>query len=300
MVHDDCPPLWKPTAGAALLLHGLSGSHLSPLLVRLTTKLVERGVRVFRWDLRGCGAGAGLARYPYHAGCSRDLDLVVQSVLTWCEFAGDEPSSENQCDITTAPRCQYLILFGVSLGGNILLKYLGENPELVPEQIRQAIAINPPIDLSRSVDTLNGTLNRLYDRHFLGALMKDLDERRRLLPDAPMPSGSSRPRRLRDFDNWYTAPMSGYATADDYYSSCSALQFMPQIRVPTTVITSQDDPMVPGQIFTATADQWSPRTRLVMAPRGGHVGYIARRGLDPDEFWLDWRVVDLITLGMVD
>lgn len=282
VVHDDCPESWRPGDRVALLMHGLSGSHQSPLLVRLTTKLTGQGIRVFRWDLRGCGAGVGLARFPYHAGRSDDLNKVIRNILTWCSSAG-----------TVAER--YLSLFGVSLSGNILLKYLGEDPDRVPRQVCQAISVNPPIDLLHSVSALGGLLTSWYDRHFVAKLSHDLEIRRQQRPDAPVPVSASKPRSLMQFDDWYTAPVSGFSTAQDYYSKCSAKQFMSKIRVPTTVITSTDDPMVPLSSITATTDQWAACVRLAIAAGGGHVGYIARRGTDPDEFWLDWRIVDLIT-----
>ena len=155
--------------------------------------------------------------------------------------------------------------------------------------------MNPPIDLARSVDTLNGRVNRWYDRHFVRALLQDVQQRRQLRPDAPMPTSTRLPSGLREFDDWYTAPISGYLIAKNYYEQCSALQFMRDVQVPTPVITSRDDPLVPIEMVVETVRHGAVHARLVIANRGGHVGYIARRGLDPDEFWLDWRVVDLVT-----
>jgi len=292
VVHDDCPVGWQPGDRAALLMHGLVGSHQSPLLVRLATKLNQVGIRVFRWDMRGCGAGAGLARLPYHAGCSQDLHRVVNSVLTWCRSDSTAPMAEEHDPNAHQP---FLNLLGVSLSGNILLKYLGEAPERTPPELMQAIVVNPPIDLARSVGTLRGKVTRWYDRHFVAKLVADLKQRHKLRPDAPMPATNFLPRGLMEFDNWYTAPISGFSTAQDYYDRCSAEQFMPEIRLPTTVITSRDDPMVPVQMFTASLDRWSPQVRLAIAAGGGHVGYFARRGIDPDPFWLDWRIVELMT-----
>ena len=291
VIHDDRPADWEPGDPAAVLMHGLSGSHLSPLLVRLAAKLNSLGVRVFRWDMRGCGAGAGLARLPYHAGRSDDLAQVLKSVVDWCKPVGPAaPNHQKRAD--TRP---FLHLLGVSLSGNILLKYLGESPERVQPGVSQAIAVNPPIDLARSVGALGGSLTGLYDRHFVGKLVRDLQQRRSQRPDAPMPAHRNRPRGVMEFDNWYTAPVSGFSSAREYYDRCSAEQFLPEIQVPTTIITSRDDPMVPLPIFTAGMDRWSPQVRLVVAAGGGHVGYFARRGLDPDPFWLDWRIVELIT-----
>ena len=140
IVHDDCPPGWLPGQRVALLMHGLIGSHSSPLLVRLAAKLIERGVRVFRWDFRGCGAGAGLAKYPYHAGCSHDLAKVVNSVIAWSDHPETRtPHTSTSLVPTPSKTAPFLTLFGVSLSGNILLKYLGESPETVPAQWRRPL-----------------------------------------------------------------------------------------------------------------------------------------------------------------
>ncbi len=288
-VHDDCPVDWEPGGRAMLMGHGLGGCHRSPLLARLARKLCDRGVRVFRFDMRGCGAGAGLARRPYHAGRSDDLAEVVQAVLGWCASG---PHATPALRIGPPPS---LVLMGISLSGNILLKYLGENPARVPSAVKRAIAVNPPIDLARSVANLRGPMNRWYDHYFVTALRRHIADHARRLPDAPIPTTVLAPRRMEEFDDWYTAPMSGYATGADYYQRCSAAQFIPQIQLPTVVLTSRNDPMVPVDIFESSHSAWPEAVRLGIIDGGGHLGYIAKPGIDPDRFWLDWRIVELAT-----
>src|SRR5690606_10563588 len=98
------------------------------------------------------------------------------------------------------------------------------------------------------------------------------------------------PRKLFDFDDAYTAPVSGFGTAEEYYRRCSAAQFVKQIRVPTVIVTSRDDPLVPVASFEALS--LPACASRVIAESGGHLGYVARRGIDPDCRWMDWRVVD--------
>lgn len=282
-VHDDIPTGWQPGGRVAILSHGLADHHRSPLLVRLTDKLTERGVRVFRWDMRCCGAGLTWARRPYHAGCSDDLAAVVNGVLAWCR---DEAGSG-------APDPD-LSLFGVSLSGNVLLKYLGEAPDRVPAAVRCAIAVNPPIDLVVGCESIAARANRIYDRHFTGMLVKHLESWWQARPDAVRPAGTIRPRTLRQFDDWFTAPAIGYRDAMDYYRHASAAQFIPAIRLPTTIITSRDDPFVPFEMFATDRVAYPECVRLQATDQGGHVGYIGRAGDDPDTRWLDWRVVEII------
>ncbi|MEI6255187.1 MAG: alpha/beta fold hydrolase [Planctomycetota bacterium] len=287
VVHDDLPPGWTVEDPVAILSHGLCESHRGPLISRLAARLVARGVRVFRWDMRGCGAGMALARRPYHAGCSDDLQRVVEAVVDWC-------------GVDARGRPSPIALFGVSLSGNVLLKYLGENggdqPERIPAAVRLAIAVNPPIDLLMGVESLaSGGIRRVYDRYFVRRLLRHLDAWRRVRPDAPPLRPGPRPRSLWEFDDRFTAPALGFPDAEAYYRASSACPVIGDIRVPTVIITSQDDPLVPAAMFAADCVKLPEAVRLVMTRHGGHVGYIGRRGTDPDRRWLDWRVVDLVT-----
>lgn len=280
-LHDDTPKGWQPGGNVIVMAHGVSDDHRSPLLVRLTEKLNARGVRVFRWDMRGCGAGKSLARRPYHAGCSADLAKVIEAVLAWT--AGEDG------------RHAEVSLFGVSLGGNVILKYLGEAPELVPAAIRLAIAVNPPIDLVAGVEAIGSGASRLYDRHLTRRLLARLDEWWQERPDAVRPPGEGRrPRGLREFDEWYTAPAVGFRDALDYYTQSSSAQFIPAIRTPTSIIASKDDPLVPFAIFADDRVDYPACVQLIATDSGGHVGFVGRSEGDPDSRWLDWRVVEMV------
>lgn len=282
-VRDDIPAGWRPGGRVAILSHGLADDHRSPLLGRLTDKLMSRGVRVFRWDMRCCGAGLALARRPYHAGCSADLAAVVSQVVAWCR--------ESEAFAAADPQ---LSLFGVSLSGNVLLKYLGEDPDRVPAAVQQAIAVNPPIDLVMGCEAIASRRNRFYDRYFTSQLVRHLHRWWRVRADAVRPARDFQPQTLRQFDDWFTAPALGYRDALDYYRHESAAGFIPAIRVPTTVVTARDDPFVPFEMFGADRIAYPDTVHVVAPEQGGHVGFIGRAVGDPDSRWLDWRVVDLI------
>ncbi len=314
---DDCPPEWRAGDPAALMMHGLSGSARNAFLVRTASKLVRRGVRVFRLNLRGCGAGVGLARLPYNAGRSGDLQAAVLAVIEWCrepaglgeidlplphhrQEPGDNPAVREragvrglQQDASARHHETPLTLFGMSLSGNLLLKYLGEEGDQVPPAVRRAIAVNPPIDLARSVRTLERPLNRGYDRHFVQALIEHVKTQAQLRSDfAALPTPL--PRSLYDFDDRFTAPHGGYPDAAAYYRDASAQTRIAAIRVPTLILTSADDPLVPIEMFEEQRGHWPDSVQLVITRSGGHLGYVGSGHGDPDSRWLDWRVVEFV------
>lgn len=274
VLHDDFPGGWQPGGPVALLVHGLAGCHLSAYMIRIAGKLNDVGVRAFRLDLRNCGAAQGLARRPYHAGRSDDLRAVLGEIGHLC------PGSP-------------VGLAGFSLGANIVLKLLGESPGEVPENVERSVAVCPPVDLARCVDSLRRPGFGVYDRYFVKLMVRQLNATRRVLPEIPSVAIARRFRRIVEFDNHYTAPICGFGTAQRYYSACSASQFLADIRVPTLILASADDPLIPAEVFDDVAP--STTTILHIAESGGHLGFLACRGTDPDRRWMDWRVVDWIT-----
>jgi predicted alpha/beta-fold hydrolase len=258
---------------SALLLHGLAGSHQSGYMLRISAKLCARGIRVFRLDLRGCGAGVGLARHPLHAGRSEDaaaaLDFVHQL----------HPESS-------------IHLIGFSMGGNIVLKLGGELGKKAPRHLASIVGVSPPIDLAQCTSQIQRGLNQIYDRAFVKALIRHIAVRNNFVPDAYSRPLTPRPRRLMDFDSLFTAPLSGFADVHDYYSRASSGPLLRSISVPTLIITAASDPIVPIACFEQMA--FSPSTQLVVARCGGHLGFIAAKNQDPDYRWLDWRIVDWI------
>ncbi len=272
VLHEDCPPAWKPGERAVLLMPGLAGSHLSGYLARTAAKLNALGVRTFRLDHRGWGAGVGLARHPFHAGRSEDVLAAVRFLAELC------PDSA-------------LAVVGFSLSGNVVLKALGELADQLPRQLDKAAALTPPVDLSACADWMERPANRFYNRHLTGCLLQHLQENNRSLPANNGHSGKL-PRTLRTFDDLYTAPAGGFASVEDYYARSSSGPFLPRIKIPTLIIAAADDPMIPPASFQNLA--MSSRVHLHVAEGGGHLGFIGRQGADPDRRWLDWRIVDWI------
>jgi len=273
ILHDDCPAEWQNGDAVALLMHGLGGSHQSVYLRRVAQKLNARGVRAFRMDLRGCGAAIELARLPYHSGRSADAAAALTFLQTLC------PGSP-------------VTMVGYSLSGNIALKLAGECGDNPPGNLVSVLSVSPPADLTACSDWIGRPMNRGYDRYFAKLLAAQLAERRTLAPQAMHVDFPRKPTRLREIDDWFTAPICGFGTAENYYRISSAAPLMPEIRIPTMIIAAADDPLVPANTFQQL--RLSPSTTVHITRHGGHLGYIGASGADPDRRWIDWRVVDWV------
>ena len=272
VMHDDFPQDWRQGDHVVLMLHGLCGSHRSGYMVRLAARLQQRGVRSFRMDHRGCGAGTSLARHPYHAGRVEDLAAAVHMIERLC------PGSP-------------ISLAGFSLSGNLLLRYLGEFGADLPLSLFRAVAVCPPIDLHHCSSMLNASrMGQRYDSYFARRLVRQLSNTPQWREDVPLANVRRPPSRLYDFDELYTAPASGFESADHYYERASAKPVIGQIRVHTTILASQDDPVVSTHAFRGL--QLPPNVTLCLTQHGGHLGFVGRNGIDPDRRWMDWRLLE--------
>jgi predicted alpha/beta-fold hydrolase len=224
-------------------------------------------------DLRGCGAGIALARLPHHSGRSEDALAALDEIARLC------PQSRTA-------------LIGFSLGGNIVLKLLGEVGSRPPANLACGVAVCPPIDLAACVAALARPVYRWYDRYFARLLVARLAERQLVLPEAATVEFKQAPRGIYEFDDVFTAPICGYGTADNYYRQASSKPLLPDIALPTLILAAEDDPLVLCAPFREA--RLSNSTALHLARCGGHLGFVSRRGCDPDRRWMDWRIIDWI------
>ncbi|MCA9072349.1 MAG: alpha/beta fold hydrolase, partial [Planctomycetaceae bacterium] len=246
----------------------------SPYMKRVAGKLVNRGVRVFRMDLRGCGEGAGHARLPYHPGRSQDGLWAVRYVADLC------------------PRSP-LAFIGFSLGANLGLKMMGEFRDKLPTTLRRSIAINPPIELERSACALERFFTRIYNSRFVKCLMQQVEASTKLIRRNDLLARGKRFRKIREFDAYYTSAVWGFNSVSDFYADGSAAPWLKEISIPTLILASQDDPIVPCEVFAQTPR--SASVELHLTKTGGHLGFLGRKGSDGDRRWMEWRVVDWVT-----
>jgi len=233
----------------AYLFHGLGGTSEADYIRRTTALCLRRGYTVYAMNHRGCGAGVGLARHPYHSGRAEDLAAVIAY--------GRERH----------PRASHAAI-GFSLSANALLLLLGgQRGNILPDY---AIAFNAPIDLETCSLTLTRRFNRIYDSRFVLGCRRDL-VKKGLHRQYRVPANST----LRDFDRIYVAPAGGFRDRDDYYETCSAGKYVDRIEVPTAIFHSEDDPIIPAMIYRQT--KFSPSCLVHIERVGGHMGYLSAR-----------------------
>jgi uncharacterized protein len=268
LVLETVPPNWESHRPTAVLVHGLAGSADASYVVRVGQRLVGLGIRVVRVNLRGAGAGFGLARGIYHAGRSDDL----REVVNWLNER--DPGSR-------------IAMIGFSLGANLVLKLAAEASDVPVGGLDCVLAANPPIDLAACARLMLSRENRLYDWNFvrwLRVMVRRLHDR---FPELGSPALDG-VKTLYDFDDHYTAPRNGFGTADEYYRRCSLGTALARIQVPGLIVHAMDDPFVASEPLIRAERPDDLAVELV--PNGGHLGYLSRRRWQGDRRWLDARL----------
>jgi predicted alpha/beta-fold hydrolase len=183
-----------------------------------------------------------------------------------------------------------VVVAGISLGGNLLLKYLGEG-EVHPE-VRAAVAVSAPLDLEASARVLDGRIpNRLYLESFLRSFRARIERKAVLFPEV-FRGRPRAPRTLREFDAAYTAPLNGFADVTAYWHACSSVRFLGGIRVPSLVLNARDDPFLTAESFPEAEGMRSGCLWVETPRHGGHVGFL--RGVAGLHPWWEARVGEFL------
>ncbi len=261
----DQPRSVRPGLPLAILIHGLTGSEESSYILSQAHCLLEGGWRVLRLNLRGAGPSRATCGGQYYAGRSQDLRELLALLPAKVTHEG-------------------IVAIGYSLGGAMLLKYLGE--EGTASRLKAAAAVSAPIDLSLTCRNMRRARNILYHRFLLREMKREATGKGAVL------SAAEREEILRSpsiwhYDEAFIAPRHGFAGAEDYYERCKPLAFMPRIRVPTLILAALDDPWIPGALYGGF--DWAANRSLLplLTRHGGHVGF---HGTDGDPPWSDRAV----------
>ena len=258
---------WQRTGHGrvAILSHGLEGSSTQTYMLGMAAALNAAGWDVLAWNFRGCSGEPNRLLRFYHSGETGDLAAVVRH------------ATRSHARIA---------LVGFSLGGNVLLKYLGEGAH---PAVIGAAAISAPVDLAscaRAADERIG--NRIYLRRFLASLRAKIESKARQFPGRLEVNAIHSVRSFADFDERYTAPLHGFRDAEDYWARSSARPLLPRIAVPTLLLNARNDPLLAPPAFPWAEAEASPHFFFEAPASGGHVGFLdLSRGIEP---WTERRV----------
>jgi len=268
----------RPTAAASapllVLFHGLEGSSHSHYARTLMGAAAQAGWRAVVPHFRGCGGAPNRLARAYHSGDSAEIDWILRHLK---RAAGSAP----------------MLAVGVSLGGNALLKWLGEREHESCELVAACAAICAPLDLSISGKALGRGFNRVYARHFLATLRRKALAKCAAHPGAFDAARIAGARSLEAFDDAYTAPAHGFAGVGDYWRRASARPWLGGIRVPTLLLNAANDPFVPAPALPRPAELSAAICQELPAG-GGHVGFLAPPWPGTQD-WLAHRIITWLT-----
>jgi len=266
-------------AGAPRLffLHGLEGSIRSHYVAGFFGEAARRGWGADLLIFRGCGSEPNRAPRFYHSGETGDLAFALDRVQH------EHPDSP-------------VLLAGVSLGGNVLLKFLGERGADVDARVVAAATISVPYDLERGARHISTGFSRIYDRHFLRTLRRKALAKLEHYPGLFDSSALERAESIYGFDDAVTAPVHGFDDAHDYYSRSSSLGFLGRVRRPTLLLSAVDDPFLPREVLDevraiATGNDC---LEIEFVEHGGHVGFVGGRWPWRPFYFAEWRVCEFL------
>ncbi|TDB64118.1 YheT family hydrolase [Arundinibacter roseus] len=268
---------WARTSQAAkglvILSHGLEGDSQRQYILGMVRGLTRHGYDCLAWNYRSCGGEMNQQLRFYHSGATDDLDFVIQYA--------------RQKGYKT------LHLMGFSLGGNLTLKYLGEQGNALTPEIKKAVVFSVPMDLLACSRAIEKPENILYLRRFLSSLKPKVSAKAKLFPDKISLETYAQVKTFYDFDHLYTAALHGFAGADDYYTRNSARFFVQDISIPTLIVNALNDPLVPPDSLPQKEINQLKHVWLELTEAGGHCGFRPQRVVD-GLYWSEQRALNFL------
>lgn len=269
----------ESSKGIVVLFHGLEGSFNSPYIQGMMRRLGDDGYSSVLMHFRGCSAEDNRLHYSYHSGKTDDAKAWIE------ELVARYPDS----DIHT---------IGYSLGGNMMLKLLGEYGDTTP--IKSAISISAPLRLDVCADRIDRGFSRIYQKHLMRSLTKRLTQKYQTHDmESHIGIDVDSVKSLHtfwEFDDVYTAKVNGFSSAQEYYKASSAIGYLRDITTPTLIIQALDDPFMTPEILP-TKEEISPSVELEIYPHGGHVGFVSGTIRRPF-YWLEGRISSFLLLSI--
>tara|TARA_B100000989_G_scaffold291695_1_gene266510 strand:+ start:26239 stop:27195 length:957 start_codon:yes stop_codon:yes gene_type:complete len=250
------------------ILHGLGGSANSPYAKGIMKACSERGWRVVLMHFRGCSGHINRLPRTYHSGETEDFDTVLKAIVK-----REQPSK--------------VAAIGYSLGGNVLLKWLGENHSDNP--LTAAVAVSVPMDLPKAADRMQQGFSKIYQWYLIRGLRQNIQKKFSLIDSPISLDNITHWRNFWEFDDKVTAPLHGFNGVYDYYHQASSRRYIKNIKTPTLIIHAKDDPFMTQDVIPK-ADELSDYTQLLVSEKGGHVGFISGHTPGRAEYWLEQRI----------
>ncbi|MCU0586526.1 MAG: alpha/beta fold hydrolase [Syntrophobacteraceae bacterium] len=258
---------------AAIVAHGLEGSSRRAYVLGMAKAFNDAAWDAVAWNFRGCGGEPNRKLRSYHSGASDDLATVVEHAVSRVGYAR-------------------IVLVGFSMGGNIVLKYLGEQEDGAHPAIAAAVTFSVPCDLASAAMEMGKPGNALYMKRFLRMLRGKIQAKMNLFPGRIDIGGYERIRTFKDFDGRYTAPLCGFESAEDYWARASSRPLLPRIRVPALLVNALDDPFLAEPCYPFREAEDHTFLFLEAPTAGGHVGFVG--GRTRFSFWAEERTLEFV------
>ena len=254
----------------AIIGHGLEGESSAKYMLGLSVALRKRGWDTLAWNCRGCSGEPNRLLRSYHSGVSGDLGHVIAHAI---------PKGY-----------QSIALIGFSLGGNIVLKYLGEQGSNLHPEVKAGVTFSVPCDLTSSSLRLAEWDNKIYMSHFMDGLKDKIIQKNKMFPGRLNLNGIKSIKTFSQFDDRFTAPLNGFLDARDYWLRASSKPHLEAIQIPSLMIQAANDPFLTEACFPKKIAKASKSLHLEIPRHGGHVGFISRGS----EYWSETRCAEFL------
>ena len=255
-----------------IISHGLEGSSERHYMKGMARYFFQRGWDALAWNCRGCSGEMNRLPRLYHHGATEDLSAVI----------------EHAVKLTCYPT---IVLVGISMGGSMTLKYLGENSNQLHPSIKKAATFSVPCDLDSSASELDKPAMKFYLQRFLKKLSKKIEIKSKLFPETISHQGFEKIKSFREFDNLYTVPLHGFKDTDDFREQASALNYISSITKPVLIVNSLNDPFLPSPCYPYAIAKTHPFVYLETPATGGHTGFSLA---GKEENWMEVRAFEFL------
>ncbi len=265
---------WSKVGGdsLAIISHGLEGNTVRAYIKGMVRAVNAAGIDALAWNFRGCSGEPNRRFRLYHNGATDDLDTVVRHA---------------------AETYSQIFLVGFSMGGNLSLLYLGKQEFPIPLALKGCVCFSVPCDLTDASVALERRANTIYMKRFLKLLREKVKMKQVQFPELIDDLNYEQLKTFRDFDDRYTAPLHGFASAEDYWQRCSSGPWLENINVPTLIVNANDDPFLQGGCYPIGQCRENPLLSLEITRHGGHVGFVGTGG--DRAYWSEHRTVSFLS-----